>query len=70
MFQKSITKFFAEGNSDLHIETLKDDEILEDDDDEPESQESQTSSFVLDPLSQTNEHSDHETVLASQEFLL
>lgn len=69
VFQKSITKFFAEGNSDLHIETLKDDEIMEEEEDEPESQESQeslTSSCVLDPLSQTND--DNEGVVASQDF--
>jgi hypothetical protein len=68
-FQKRIIKFFVEGKSDLHIETLKDTEIVEEDEEELGSQESQTSSFILDPLSQTIEHSDNESVPDGQDFL-
>lgn len=54
-----------EGKSELRIETLEDSEVVEEDNEELQSQESQASSFILDALSQTNEHSDH----GSQEFL-
>ncbi|XP_028419133.1 uncharacterized protein LOC114544836 [Dendronephthya gigantea] len=62
--QKTITKFFVEGKSELRIETLEDSEVIEEDDEELQSQESQTSSLILDALTQTSEHSHHE----SQEF--
>ncbi|XP_028416713.1 uncharacterized protein LOC114540913 [Dendronephthya gigantea] len=62
--QKTIMKFFVEGKSELRIETLEDSEVIEEDDEELQSQESQTSSLILDALTQTSEHSHHE----SQEF--
>ena len=65
LFQKSITKFFVEGKSGLHIETLEDSEIIEEDEEEEEdieSQASQASSYILYPLSQNAEYSDDESL--------
>ncbi|XP_046863858.1 SMC5-SMC6 complex localization factor protein 2-like [Xenia sp. Carnegie-2017] len=55
--QEVITKFFVEGSSSLKIETLENSELCEEDENgEHQSQLSQMSSFIVDPLSYTGEY--------------